>query len=250
MKILVIGNKGSFLQDVSDKLAKDGKNIVVIYVPGFYERMELDLHGIDIVLYMSGETRFVDKMEWLNYELPKLIFDQVKNKNIGFIYLSSLSVFGEISGDIVTVDSERKPVDAYGVSKNKFDEYVQKTSLQEIVMVGTIFPASIHAGKGRSSVEKFDKLMSRFPFLRFISLPGSLSCIKRDILTDIIVDMVKNKRYQNLIASDNYRLSNYANKYSLKLPKIFISFFKFTNILIGKRKSLVLRMLLRGIDYK
>ena len=250
LKILVVGNDGSFLVDVASGLSKSKISYNVLHAPNEPSEIELKLTGIDLILYISGETRFEEKMEWLNYELPKQIYDQARANDLGFIYLSSLSVFGEISSDIVTVNSERKPVDIYGASKNKFDEYVQSTLNQEKFKVGAIFPASIHADKGRSSVEKFEQLMTRFPLLRYIKLPGSLSFVRRKELISTIVDAVANERYQNMIASENQQLSNYANRYSIKLPKIFVSFFKITNMILGKRKSLVLRMLLRGIEYK
>jgi hypothetical protein len=182
--------------------------------------------------------------------LTKYIFDQAVAKNIGFIYLSSLSVFGSVKDDIVTLNSNRCPIDTYGKTKNKFDDYVNSISSEKNVRVGAILPASIHTGKGRSSVEKFDQLMSKLPFLKFFALPGTLSYIKRDVLINMIVHSVLNEQYENIIASDSYRLSKFANKYSIKIPKMFKFFFPIIDNVIGKHRSLVLRMLLRGIEYK
>lgn len=252
IKYLVIGNKGSFLDDFleSFKSKSQGSTVDVIFVNTPMEKnwMDSSIEGCHAVIYLGGETRFEEKMDYLNYQIPKEIFEKCSTNNIRLYYLSSLSVFGYSRSDNICSQTDRNPIDFYGITKNKFDIFVKENSSQ-FSDVCAFYPASIDSGKGRSSVEKFENLMSKYNFLRFFSLSGKLSIISRSELIDNIISAVKSDVTGDYILSRHVDLCSYSSDYALKVPRLPIVFFDIIGFLLGKKLSLLARTLNRGIHY-
>jgi hypothetical protein len=247
MTILVIANKGSFFLDIQEKLGGEGFTYHEITPSSSRCLPALIMPRYSKVVYLGGETRFEGKMYEANYQLPKIIYDKCREYNTNFLYLSSLSVFGWVNTDSVHVDSVRDPLDLYGETKNMFDAYVNEFSLDN---VSVLYPASIHAGRGRSSVEKISKLYTKLSILKCIKLPGVLSFVYRDQLIDDIASVVNSDKAIKKISSQDFVVASLAFRFSIALPKLPHRVFLFAGSLIGKRKALVLKMLLRGIYYK
>lgn len=241
MKVQVIGNRGSFLNDVFNALTKKG-----FYVISTLSEEFNIIDSVSYVVYVGGETRDQERMHEHNVSIPSIILNQCQEKGVSFIYLSSLSVFGWCLDDKVTAKSTRHPVDVYGISKLEMDCFALGSGGERVCAV---MPASIHSGRGRSSVEKIIKLFDNYPILGFFSFPGSLSYIRRDDLIDIIINCIENNRSGFVIASNNYHLKTLSRKLSVPIPKFPLIFIRLLAFFIGKKRALLLKMIIRGNKY-
>lgn len=252
IKYLVIGNKGSFLEDFIKKLEEETQkgDVEVLYCHTSMSKPELELKidNSHVVIYLGGETRFEDRMVEFNYTLPKLIFEMCAISKKKFVYLSSLSVFGYNKHDTIDLLSNRDPIDFYGITKNKLDQFI-KGEIAMDINVCTIYPASINSGRGRSSIEKFEMLMETYPLLRCLSLAGKLSVISRGELISRIFEVVKNEPIGEFIVSEHVSLNNYAFRYALPVPKLPNFFFNLLRHLFGAKLALLAKTLNRGIHY-
>ena len=212
MNILLIANKGKLQFAVEKQLNK--RNNVILYLInkklGLYDLHEgfrklVLLNKLDLIIYISGETRDENNMMLLNYLLPKVILLLCQSKFIPFIYLSSLSVFGIPSLNKITETSERNSIDHYSATKNLFDIFAKKNCINSSIV--SILPGSIINFKSKNDItSKLIKLSKSFPlkiFLRRIHPRGNLACID-------IYDLAK-------------AISFEANKLETKNPKITFS---------------------------
>ena len=249
--VLFIGNKGSFLAEIkktSKKLSFECCYHEILPGSGISSFDNVDWNSFSTVVYLGGETRFSGRMELLNFDVPKNIFDNCVEYGCDFVYLSSLSVFGNSYDDKITFDSCRNPIDNYGRTKLKMDQYVDG-KLKRGISVSRIYPASIHSGKGRSSLEKVEHLYSRFPLLKCIKFPGCISFISRKDLIDIVYSAIENPVYE-IMASEAFYLKRLSINISLPIPMAPMGFFKFISILCGEKFGFYARMIFRGVLYK
>jgi len=258
MRILLIGNPGSFFKESKRKLSLSFD--VDAYCVDRERRLSIlsdfsnnqgfwDFEKYIAIVYISGETRNKEFMGLLNFELPSILADISCQNNMGFVYLSSLAVFAGCVEDLITVKSEFKPIDDYGKTKALFDHHISK--LEKIYpgsRVKTIFPASFYSKSGRSSIEKFGFYKQKFSkIFNIVSLQGCLSYVDRDDVIDKIVVSLKREDYRAEIMAKHYELKDENSKFTFPKPPLLL--FK----IIGKvfpRISVKMRMLLRGVYYK
>ena len=245
----LIGNKGSFLTDLAFDIKGVEKKVKTISFDDLMVSLDelSQLNSNDTLIFIGGETLDEKEMDFKNFEFPKDLFDRCAQVGAFFFYLSSLSVFGWVGSDIVTLSSERQPLDVYGKTKRKFDDYVVDSGYENYC---ALLPASIHADRGRSSVEKILNIVSVYPFLKFIRLPGCLSFIYRKKLLEMIKECVVNRSTGFFIASDHFELNELSSNVSIFVPRLPLSLFYYLQFIIGGRKALALRMIFRGIYYK
>lgn len=261
--IILIHNKGSFANECKKEISKCFP-LTTIEVSG---KIDLDLSSIVNltkeydecnIVYISGEVRNVDKMDLLNFELPKKLLNLCVNHRVGFIYLSTLTVFGFNLEDVVKLNSERSPIDSYGISKNKFDNLVVKTRSQNPnVRISGIYPASFYSGNGRSSIEKYSNIILRYSYIfKYIILPGSLTYIERKEVINKIVILLKSGPEKDYILSNTIQLSEISKKtfgttsIQLRVVRIPLLFFNILSIFISKKNTILLKMLFRGSKYE
>lgn len=258
-KLLLIYNKGSFANSLIIELEKKFKIVQYCIHNGF----DLNYYFEDIknkvsndtkyILYVSGETRDEKKMELLNYELPKNIIEFSINKNIRFIYLSSLAVFVNNYDTVVNINSERIPADKYGHTKNHLDLFVKGLNNDNI---NIIYPASFYSGNGRSSIEKITKIFLKYPLIfKFFVFPGSMSYIKREKLIIIIIETIKSNK-KEIIASEELLLADlwkalYPNqRFYLNIPRLSVKILRILNKFLPAKIVIKLKMLLIGVKYE
>ena len=260
---ILIYNKGSFANECKKEISKSFP-ITSIEING---KIDLNLsHIVNLaknhdecnIIYISGEVRKVDKMDFLNFELPKKLLDLCLDYNVGLIYLSTLSVFGFNLEDVIKLNSKRSPIDSYGITKNKFDSLVEKTRVENPnVRISGIYPASFYSGNGRSSIEKYSNIILRYSYIfKYIILPGSLTYIERKEVINKIVILLKSGPEKDYILSNTIQLSEISkknfgtNSIQLKVVRIPLLFFNILSIFISKKNIILLKMLFRGSKYE
>ena len=260
MRILLIANTGGLLDELFQKF-NDRSHVVdvfevkknnIISCSQLLGDLQCDypvLNVYDSIVFVSGETRNKKYMELLNYEFPSHILGLAHVGNVPFVYLSSLAVFAGCYEDRVSVKTPLNSLDKYGYSKAKFDKYVREFRRDEKnAVIGALYPASFYSGSGRSSIEKYDRIINRFGLIfKFVGFNGCLSYIDRRALLDELVSTVEKKDYKDRILARHYHLSMY--KSFFVFPVLPMYFFEVLGLFLP-RFSLKLRMLVRGIRYE
>ncbi|PHQ80779.1 MAG: ADP-glyceromanno-heptose 6-epimerase [Coxiella sp. (in: Bacteria)] len=98
----------------------------------FYESIEAVFHEGACSTTTEWDGRYMMKN---NYEYTKQLFHYCLNRKIQFFYASSAAVYGD-SKEFDDQDWQQRPLNVYGYSKWKFDEYVKpylKTAESQIV---------------------------------------------------------------------------------------------------------------------
>jgi hypothetical protein len=238
--ILIIMSKGSFCDEIKTYADCYNFDVEIVY------QNEVDLKEISFslyqeIFYLGGEVRDTSKMEFFNNTLPTLLVTKIRDfDNIRvFKYLSSLSVFGDVHSDIITLETERQPINIYGITKHKFDQFIlNESEMLNGLNVCAILPASINSNRGRSSIEQWQKLSKRY-LPRQFGFNGCLSFVMRSDLVSHIFRTDSSK-----ILSSSFSLKKQWN-----FPRPPLICFKFLS-LIDRKISLKARMIFRGIVYK
>jgi nucleoside-diphosphate-sugar epimerase len=255
MKLIIFGNKGSFLDSVIKTLSNSSdvdsysidKSDALFASRAIDHISNLDFSCYDAVVYISGETRDELYMHFLNFRLPSILLERISGLQTHFIYLSSLAVFAGNKSDKITVNSPFLPLDNYGETKVLFERFREFfANNHSLPKVSAIYPASFLSGSGSSSVEKFQSIRSRYVFLQIFKLNGALSFIHRDSLAHEIQDILTINLPKKVILAENYMLANLGG--IINIPRLPIFIFKAIDML-SQKTSLKLRMVLRGILY-
>lgn len=256
MKSIVIGNKGSFLNSLIEKMSE--ASTVDVYVVdktdplyvsksiNFIANAHFDTYSN--VLYVSGETRDELCMFFLNFKLPSILMERIRGLKIHFVYLSSLAVFAGNQCDLVNTGTPFAALDNYGQTKILLECYRERyVSDNKLPIVSVIYPASFFSGSGTSSIEQFNAIKSKHLFLKLLKFHGSLSYIRRETLVDEIIDVVNKGASKRIILSENYSLATTGGILSVPVLPMFV--FKIFGFL-SARLALKLRMVFRGIAYE
>jgi len=195
--LLLIHNKGSLALSAIKKLSKHfsidkflvEKNNSIINTKRNLQKI-INNQNIDLVVYISGETKDKKFMMKLNYELPYQIANICDKESIPIVYFSSLSVFGIPNEKNIKQITKKIPIDLYGKSKYKFDSNLKKDFPS--LRFCSIAPGSIINPNSRNInlLQKALNIISKKPLiwlLMFISPAGNYACVHIDDLIKILV---------------------------------------------------------------
>lgn len=224
-KILLIGNQGSFLEEIHTILretfsvvmfpdstisVEDESNLFPIYASELSNLLEAQ-QNFEAIVFLGGEVRNEDLMMRENFHKPLLIANIAFENQLEFLYLSSLSVYDGLDKTTVqTVTNETKEAASseYGRSKLEFDNKVMSLRAKGLKSF-TLRPASI-VGSSRmnSSVEQVARMAKRFPLLRYLRFDGIISYVSRSEISNLITDCLQGKLESGVyLVANNIRLS-------------------------------------------
>lgn len=134
---------------------------------------QLDLSEFDVILHVAGIVHKKEQPEMeslymdVNYKLTKELAEKAKqdtatqNKKMQFVFLSTMSVYGMVSGRI-TKDTIPAPANFYGKSK-----LLAETSLQELCdenfIVTIVRPPMIYGKECTGNYRSLEKLAKKVP---------------------------------------------------------------------------------------
>ena len=215
LNLLLIHNEGTFAKLTKQRL-QDFFCIQTFTIKKYYSLRllkneiynQIKKYKLNLILYISGETKEDTFMKKLNFDLPCFIADLCDKKNIPLVYLSSLSVYGIPRRKSVNVLTEKVPFNNYGKTKSEFDQ-VLKTNLKELRFC-SIAPGTIinpYSKKDNLLKNSIKKLSSRplIWLLKIFSPSGNYACVHIDDLISALV--------QECI--------NITSKHNMKVYKLF-----------------------------
>lgn len=269
MNILLVANKGKLNSAVESQIQKD--NNIFLYLvnkdSGLSELIEA-FHEVflqnklDLIIFISGETRDENKMMLLNYLFPKEILRISQSNNLPLIYLSSLSVFGIPSSKSITNYSQKKSIDLYSTTKNLFDSFARDNCVKALVL--SIMPGSIVNFRSKNDIlNKLIKFSKTFPnnlFLKRFHPRGNIACIEVNDLAKAILFEVKNLSrkdfnigFESKICTANLSISKVL-KYIFLKESVFLlpnlSFLKSKNLSLILEKVFLKKLVLFFNDTK
>ena len=241
MNILLVANKGK-LQATLEKLINRKNNLISYLIDKELNfssliekfREKFFKEKIDLIVFISGETRDENKMMLLNYLLPKEILRISQSNSVPLIYLSSLSVFGIPNSNKITTLSPRKSIDLYSATKNLFDSFAKDNYSR--ASISCILPGSIINFKSKNDVtNKIIKFFKTFPqniFFNKLHPKGNISCVDVNDLSKSIMFEInllsnndQNITFTSKICTLNVRISNilkiiYKTKINFLIPNL------------------------------
>ena len=156
------------------------------YISDLFKSQKLNL-----VVYISGETRNIPNMMKLNFEFPASISYLCEKAKIPLIYLSSLSIYGIPKKNYFSTDSQKSPFTIYGRTKLKFDNLL-KNNFSNLKFCAIAPGTIINPYSNKNNlIKKIIGVLSSKPLiwvLKYISPAGNLACVHID---DLIICIVK-----------------------------------------------------------
>jgi len=102
------------------------------------EKVSNFTNKIKFLFHLASELNDESKMMKINYYGTKVLVDSIKNKNIPFIYFSSIGVFDFSKSNQINENSHKKQFNLYEKTKFLSEEYIlksyQKNNLKFIIL--------------------------------------------------------------------------------------------------------------------
>lgn len=207
MKILITGITGFLGSHLEELLSQQSELSIIglsrkrnihtnhpIYTLEDIERDSELAHQIDVVVNCSaindahGFTK-AEIFEANSYKSQRLV--EHLRKDIHFIQISSIKVYGEGSYGIIQEDSPYCPHDEYANSKIDFDEWLIKSHLQKWTILR---PVVIIHENHQSKLNQLMRLLKKMPINPFKRIThAKRNMIYVDNLTSIILTCINNE---------------------------------------------------------
>ncbi|WP_067840981.1 NAD-dependent epimerase/dehydratase family protein [Amphibacillus sediminis] len=213
----------------------------------------LDFSIYDVILHVAGiahvkETKKNKALYYkVNRDLTKEVASKAKKEGTGqFIYLSSMSVFGLVEGE-VNANTIENPVNAYGKSKLQSEKMLLQLKSNNF-FVAIIRPPMIYGPNCVGNYSKLSKLVKK-SFL-FPDIKNERSMIFVDNLSEFIIGLIDDKK-EGIFHPQNINYVNTSKMAELisdihnrKLIKI-----KCVNFLINSIKINLVRKVFGDLKY-
>jgi ADP-L-glycero-D-manno-heptose 6-epimerase len=186
MRILVSGGSGFIGSHITERLIKDGHEVTITStgsepkISGVHKVLYPSLegidwrhvHGMDVVVHQfaNNDTLCEDENElWrANFYGPIKLFSTAFDGGCkNFVYASSTAVYGNSPAPYVEGATEVKPLNKYGASKAKFDEFAMKFAEENKLRItglrycNVYGPGEDHKGKRMSMVGQLLRRMMK-----------------------------------------------------------------------------------------
>lgn len=191
---------------------------------------------IKFLFHLASELNDESKMMKTNYYGTKVLVDSIKNKNISFIYFSSIGVFDFSKSNLVNENSHKKQFNLYEKTKFLSEEYILKSHQKNNLKFIIIRPSIILDLNMKSKIIDYLITLSRIG----IKINFSKKIVANFILLDEVVKIIleifeKEKAFcQSFNISSNILLEDFLMTINKILnKKVFISlpFNLFINII-------------------
>jgi len=235
MNLLITGASGFignyFIETYSEKL-----NISTFsFLKDNFHTLDLKntttiLHLSALVHQMGGASE--DEYERVNVTQTIELAKKAKESGVRhFIFMSSVKVYGEESETPYNEETTCEPKDAYGMSKLKAEQELQKLEDDNCVM--SIIRTPIVYGYGvKANIKNLITLVDKFSILPFGAIDNKRNIVYIGNLCHMIDEIIKQKKSGLFLASDDKPLSttqlikNIAYSLDKKIYLLKIPFFE------------------------
>jgi UDP-glucose 4-epimerase len=187
-----------------------------------FEKRSLDLRGksladlplqeLDTIVHLAGKAHEMQPIpDWIyfkvNFELTRDLADAAMASGVKhFIYISSTKVYGEEVDTVLTESSECHPVDPYGKSKRRAEEYLLSIS-QPDFKVSIIRPPLIYGPGVKGNMIRLMDLAAKDLPLPLGNTGNRRSMVFLDNLVALIHQVIAQKAEGIFVGGDKEPIS-------------------------------------------
>ena len=168
------------------------------------EKVSNFVKEIKFLFHLASELNDESKMMKINYYGTKLLVEGVKNKNIPFIYFSSIGVFDFSKSKKITEISNKKPLNIYEKTKFLSEQYIFKTQKKDNLKFIILRPSIILDLKMKSKIIDYLIILTRLG----IKINFSKKIIANFVLLDDVVKIVSKIFEKEKALCQSYNISS------------------------------------------
>ena len=200
MKRILITGEGSYIGRSFKKYVSSREDVQVDELDVRGETWkEKDFSSFDVILHLAAIVHISNpskEMEsvynQVNTQLPYELAQKAKREGVKqFIFMSSMSVYGEVLGDrVITKDTEERPDSFYGKSKLAAEQLLAELESEDFKLA-VLRPPMVYGHQAKGNYKRLSKLAQKLPVFPLVKNERSMIYI--DNLCEFIRLIVQNQ---------------------------------------------------------
>ena len=162
------------------------------------------IKSIKFLFHLASELNDESKMMKINYHGTRILVDSIKNKNIPFIYLSSIGVFDFVKSKQITENSYKKQLNIYEKTKFLSEQYIIKSQKKDNIKFIILRPSIILDLKMKSKIIDYLIILTRFG----IKIKFSKKIIANFVLLDDVIKIISKIFEKEKALCQSYNISS------------------------------------------
>ena len=159
---------------------------------------------IKFLFHLASELNDESKMMKINYHGTRILVDSIKNKNIPFIYFSSIGVFDFVKSKQINENSYKKQLNIYEKTKFLSEQYIFKSQKKDNLKFIILRPSIILDLKMKSKIIDYLIILTRFG----IKIKFSKKIIANFVLLDDVVKIISKIFEKEKALCQSYNISS------------------------------------------
>ncbi len=160
--------------------------------------------NIKILFHLASELNDEPKMMKTNYHGTRILVNSIKNKNIPFIYMSSIGVFDFVKSKYITENSYKKQLNIYEKTKFLSEQYIFKSQKKDNLKFIILRPSIMLDLKMKSKIIDYLIILTRLG----IKIKFSKKIIANFILLDDVVKIISKIFEKEKSLCQSYNISS------------------------------------------
>lgn len=246
MKIAITGSNGFVGKNLIPFFESQHIETVSVQVRSEnVERISLSAMEADALVHLAGIAHDLKgehaeaAYQKSNTDLSIALINQFLDSNIGdFIYLSSVKAIADTTSEVLKEATAITSTTAYGISKLKVEQYIQKLAIPEGKRIFVLQPTLMYGAGSKGNLHVLYNFVRRKLPYPFAAFQNKRSFLNVKNLGFVMVQILKKKELKSdkfLVADDQTYSTNQliqaiaaalkVNSSTLKLPQSLIRFF-------------------------
>ena len=200
MKRILITGEGSYIGRSFKRYVSSREDVQVDELDVRGEAWkEKDFSSFDVILHLAAIVHISNpskEMEsvynQVNTQLPYELAQKAKGEGVKqFIFMSSMSVYGEVLGDrVITNDTQERPDSFYGKSKLAAEQLLTELESEDFKLA-VLRPPMVYGHQAKGNYKRLSKLAQKLPVFPLVKNERSMIYI--DNLCEFIRLIVQNQ---------------------------------------------------------
>ena len=200
MKRILITGEGSYIGRSFKRYVSSREDVQVDELDVRGETWkEKDFSSFDVILHLAAivhisnpSKEMESEYNQVNTQLPYELAQKAKGEGVKqFIFMSSMSVYGEVLGDrVITKDTQERPDSFYGKSKLAAEQLLAELESEDFKLA-ILRPPMVYGHQAKGNYKRLSKLAQKLPVFPLVQNERSMIYI--DNLCEFIRLIVQNQ---------------------------------------------------------